>query len=216
MAQVNTLAVHITVSHFYCACTTTRLRLPGNLCSLFYNDLFIRFRRHENMPADSQYELVPLASQNEDIGQRDSNEDFQSTSESEPHENPKLSSRFDNITTSIFTFCAVVFAAVFFWRTFPSKMMEDDPSLARTANGTYRGLHSVERDQYLFLGMPYALPPVGTLRFAAPRHIESSWQDIRTAQAYGPHCLGYGVSVQKRRGLRCNIRREKGLEISAC
>ncbi|KAK8073297.1 hypothetical protein PG994_004196 [Apiospora phragmitis] len=61
----------------------------------------------------------------------------------------------------------------------------------RLANGTYRGVHNEHYQQDFFLGMPYAQPPVGTLRFAPPQPLNTKFPD-RDASAYGPMCIGYG------------------------
>ncbi|WP_406340792.1 carboxylesterase/lipase family protein [Streptomyces sp. NBC_00648] len=53
----------------------------------------------------------------------------------------------------------------------------------RTAAGALRG--SREAGVAVFRGIPYAEPPVGALRFAAPRPVRG-WDGVRTAVAYGP------------------------------
>jgi carboxylesterase type B len=51
-------------------------------------------------------------------------------------------------------------------------------------NGTYVGVHSPEYNQDYFLGMPYAQPPVGSLRFRNPAALNASWSDARPATQY--------------------------------
>src|SRR4051794_37087853 len=61
------------------------------------------------------------------------------------------------------------------------------PTAAPTAqvkNGTYVGRYSPEYDQDFFLGIPYAQPPVGTLRFRDPVPLNASWSEARPATAY--------------------------------
>ncbi|MFE6846503.1 carboxylesterase/lipase family protein [Streptomyces sp. NPDC057686] len=53
----------------------------------------------------------------------------------------------------------------------------------RAAAGAVRG--SREAGVAVFRGIPYAEPPVGALRFAAPRRVEG-WSGVREAVAYGP------------------------------
>ncbi len=60
-------------------------------------------------------------------------------------------------------------------------------------NGTYAGIHNTYYNQDLYLGMPFAQPPLGDLRFRVPRSLNSSWTDARNATAYSPICVGYGV-----------------------
>src|SRR5664279_1807329 len=53
----------------------------------------------------------------------------------------------------------------------------------RTAAGVLRG--SREAGLAVFRGIPYAEPPVGALRFAAPRPVRG-WMGVRAAVSYGP------------------------------
>ena len=55
---------------------------------------------------------------------------------------------------------------------------------AQIKNGTYTGVHSAEYNQDFFLGMPYAQPPVGDLRFRNPASLNESWSDSRDAMQY--------------------------------
>jgi carboxylesterase type B len=57
--------------------------------------------------------------------------------------------------------------------------------LVRTENGTLRGVQSEGVDS--FLGVPYAAPPVGTLRWRPPNPA-ASWRGVREASAYGNRC----------------------------
>ncbi|KAF5718612.1 carboxylesterase family [Fusarium mundagurra] len=59
-------------------------------------------------------------------------------------------------------------------------------------NGTYEGIYSPEYHQDFFLGLPYAQPPVGNLRFRVPRPLNSSFQSVHDAKAYPAACVGYG------------------------
>jgi hypothetical protein len=51
-------------------------------------------------------------------------------------------------------------------------------------NGTYVGLHSSEYNQDYFLGIKYAQPPVGDLRYRNPVALNQSWSDTKPATAY--------------------------------
>jgi acetylcholinesterase len=64
---------------------------------------------------------------------------------------------------------------------------------ATVRNGTYTGISVPSFKQELFLGMPYAQPPLPpTLRFAPPAPLNSSWAGTRAANAYSPICIGSG------------------------
>ena len=54
-----------------------------------------------------------------------------------------------------------------------------------TADGKLQGKHAEGIDQ--FLGVPYARPPVGPLRWQAPRPVRP-WPGIRSATSYGNRC----------------------------
>ncbi|KAL4900479.1 hypothetical protein BDW74DRAFT_188301 [Aspergillus multicolor] len=63
-------------------------------------------------------------------------------------------------------------------------------------NGTYVGLHNRDYAQDFFLGIPYAQPPVGRLRFAAPQPLSESFDEPRNATEYGWMCIGYGDDTE--------------------
>ena len=62
-----------------------------------------------------------------------------------------------------------------------------------TANGTYIGVYNEAYNEDFFLGIPYAQPPTGNLRFQLPASINTSFSGTRDATAYYPECVGYGV-----------------------
>ncbi|MEU1159951.1 carboxylesterase/lipase family protein [Streptomyces sp. NPDC090075] len=65
----------------------------------------------------------------------------------------------------------------------PQSATPSDGPVVRTATGTVRGLR--ENGLAVFRGIPFAEPPVGELRFAAPRPARS-WDGTRDAYAFGP------------------------------
>jgi carboxylesterase type B len=64
---------------------------------------------------------------------------------------------------------------------------------AKTLNGTYEGIFLPEWDQDAFLGIPYAQPPVGDLRFRWPQSINTSFEGVGHASQYGASCMQYGT-----------------------
>ncbi|EMD01294.1 hypothetical protein BAUCODRAFT_82446 [Baudoinia panamericana UAMH 10762] len=59
-------------------------------------------------------------------------------------------------------------------------------------NGTVSGLHSSTYNQDFFLGVPFAQPPVGELRFTVPQSLNTTLSSIYQATQYAPECVGYG------------------------
>jgi para-nitrobenzyl esterase len=57
--------------------------------------------------------------------------------------------------------------------------------VAHTVNGAVRGLAAGAVDE--FLGIPYAAPPVGALRWRPPQPA-TSWAGVRDATRFAPHC----------------------------
>ncbi|MEZ5071059.1 MAG: carboxylesterase family protein [Bacteroidales bacterium] len=55
----------------------------------------------------------------------------------------------------------------------------------RTTSGPIAGTHLTEPDLHVFLGIPYAAPPVGELRWKAPQAPES-WTEVLECKAFGP------------------------------
>ncbi|KAI0444985.1 alpha/beta-hydrolase [Xylaria telfairii] len=64
----------------------------------------------------------------------------------------------------------------------------------KTVNGTYEGLYLPDWNQDAFLGIPYAQPPVGQLRYRRPLSVNESFSGIRNATQYGYSCMQYSQS----------------------
>jgi hypothetical protein len=77
-------------------------------------------------------------------------------------------------------------------RDLPQDDVQSDAPCARLANGTYVGVRNDQYAQDLFLGIPYAQPPVGALRFASPQGLNEVFEEPRLATEYGLMCIGYG------------------------
>ncbi|MBG0856924.1 carboxylesterase family protein [Streptomyces spinoverrucosus] len=67
----------------------------------------------------------------------------------------------------------------------PAQAHQTDP-VVRTDAGLVRG--ETTREGRQFLGVPYAEPPVGRLRWTEPRPVKP-WQGVRTAQDFGNTCV---------------------------
>jgi len=65
------------------------------------------------------------------------------------------------------------------------------PPTVTVRNGTIQGLHSNEWSQDHFLGIPYAQPPVGALRFRWPKPIDTPYNGTLDATRYGYSCYQY-------------------------
>lgn len=67
-----------------------------------------------------------------------------------------------------------------------------DPLLRPTCYGMLKGSDdSAATGTWAWRGIPFARPPVGALRWKAPRDPES-WQGVRDATAFGPAAVQYG------------------------
>ena len=58
----------------------------------------------------------------------------------------------------------------------------------RTGAGPVEGLPAGDDGVRAYLGIPYAAPPVGALRWQAPRPV-TPWQGVRKATAFGARCV---------------------------
>jgi carboxylesterase type B len=61
-------------------------------------------------------------------------------------------------------------------------------------NCTVQGRHSSQWNQDFFLGIPYAQPPLGDLRFRWPQSINTSFDGVFDASHYGHSCYQYGTN----------------------
>ncbi|KAI8650137.1 hypothetical protein LRP88_14782 [Fusarium phalaenopsidis] len=67
------------------------------------------------------------------------------------------------------------------------------PPTVQVKNGTYEGKYVASYNQDLFLGVPFAQPPVGSLRFQNPQPLNTTFK-TRKATEYADSCVGYGNS----------------------
>jgi para-nitrobenzyl esterase len=77
-------------------------------------------------------------------------------------------------------------------RIFPMALLLSTAALAadrvQTASGTLEGVGAQENGVRAFKGIPFAEPPVGDLRWKAPRPVKH-WTGVREAKQFGPRCM---------------------------
>src|SRR5689334_17826993 len=66
----------------------------------------------------------------------------------------------------------------------------DDPLVRTTTAGPVRGIRVA--DGHAWLGVPFAAPPIGPLRWRAPRP-PVAWSATRAAERFGPACPQIGT-----------------------
>ncbi len=70
--------------------------------------------------------------------------------------------------------------------TFSLHAAINDP--VRTDSGMVLGINGTNPDITVFKGLPFAAPPVGELRWRAPKPV-APWNGVRKADAFGPMCM---------------------------
>ncbi|NXH37422.1 SASB hydrolase, partial [Myiagra hebetior] len=88
---------------------------------------------------------------------------------------------------------------------------------AETKYGRVRGyqfkVDTAERTVNVFLGLPFAKPPVGPLRFTEPQPPEP-WEGVRDATSYPPMCLQDKVQGQYFSDMITNRKEKVPLQVS--
>ncbi|KPI37883.1 Lipase 1 [Cyphellophora attinorum] len=72
---------------------------------------------------------------------------------------------------------------------------ESSPPTVALQNGTYYGVYNPTYNQDMFLGMPYAAPPIDDLRFQKPQPFNSTWRGQRNATQCQQQCYNYPYPV---------------------
>lgn len=85
-----------------------------------------------------------------------------------------------NMTRTTTLACCALWAASLASSSLTTSHAPPTPT-ARVKNGTYVGVHAEGYNQDFFLGIPYAQPPVGSLRFRNPASLNESWSEERLA-----------------------------------
>jgi carboxylesterase type B len=82
---------------------------------------------------------------------------------------------------------------------------------ATTVNGTYQGRHLTSWDQDAFLGIPFAQPPTGPLRWRWPTSLNQSFSEVRDATQQGHSCMQFrGNFTMSEDCLNLNVVRPAG------
>lgn len=99
-----------------------------------------------------------------------------------------------------------VFAAAFLTLALASCGGGSDDHIVSTDKGAVQGVSS--NGVLRFLGIPYAAPPVGALRWQAPA-TAASWSNVRDGSAFGAHCAQlaspFGVASSSEDCLYLNV-----------
>ena len=87
--------------------------------------------------------------------------------------------------------------------------------VVKVLNGSYQGIELPTWNQDAFLGIPYAQPPLGNLRFRWPQSLNSTWTGVRDATEYGFSCYQYGSTFNLSEDcLTLNVVRPTGTKAS--
>ena len=71
------------------------------------------------------------------------------------------------------------------------KSLEYEHPTVTILNGTLSGIHLESLKQDIFLGIPFAKSPVGSLRFRHPEPLDQKWPGTFQATKYGHSCSQY-------------------------
>jgi para-nitrobenzyl esterase len=84
-------------------------------------------------------------------------------------------------------FLAVLFPAFFLFALSPrAETLPAD--CARTVNGIVQGVTDSATGIHIYMGIPFAAPPVGDLRWREPQPVKN-WEGIRPANKFGPQAM---------------------------
>jgi para-nitrobenzyl esterase len=83
---------------------------------------------------------------------------------------------------------------------YPAAAVAAEMPRARFVEGVAEGTRS--DDVIIYRGLPYAAPPIGTLRWSAP-HPARRWNGIRQAKAFSPACAQTAVWITEQKSEDC-------------
>jgi para-nitrobenzyl esterase len=90
--------------------------------------------------------------------------------------------------TSRSTICAVAILALGCASSTIERTGPDANGHVRTHNGILAGTGTIEAGVHAWLGVPFAAPPVGNLRWRPPQSA-AGWSGVRTADHFAPACM---------------------------
>lgn len=93
-----------------------------------------------------------------------------------------------NVILACLTNLAITVAASPY--SIPESRNSHEPQVT-VKNGTFQGLYLPSFDEDIFLGIPFANPPLNNLRLRHPVSYNESWSGIRNATVHSPSCPGY-------------------------
>ncbi|MDT0690018.1 carboxylesterase family protein [Salegentibacter sp. F188] len=67
----------------------------------------------------------------------------------------------------------------------PSVSQEQQPAQREIKKGKIGGYYDAKKDLFIYLGVPFAQPPVGELRWKAPQELEE-WEGVKETTKFGP------------------------------
>jgi para-nitrobenzyl esterase len=76
--------------------------------------------------------------------------------------------------------------------TYASRAEDICTTPVKTGSGMVRGSHETTNDTCVWRGIPYAVPPVGELRWKAPQPMPK-WEGVRPAIEFGARCTQKGI-----------------------
>src|SRR5215467_11333870 len=65
---------------------------------------------------------------------------------------------------------------------------QSGPLLVKLDSGMVSGIAGSSADMRIYKGIPFAAPPVGDLRWRAPKPV-AHWESVRQADKFGPTCM---------------------------
>lgn len=88
----------------------------------------------------------------------------------------------------LFRFQSALLMSAFFALVATASSAANKPPVVKTDTGKVRGKLSSDGQVRIFLGIPYAAPPVGQLRWQAPQPA-AKWHGVRDATGFGHRCV---------------------------